>query len=71
MAEVEWEQLVLTCEQCDGQRVIKSDDTPTEVCDFCDGSGIDPNALYMQIVVRGFYQEKRFSSDASPGGRRR
>lgn len=38
-------QLDLVCEQCNGQRIIASDDTPSEVCDWCDGTGIDPGAL--------------------------
>lgn len=38
------DQLSLVCEQCDGQRVIRSDDTSDEVCDWCDGTGIEPDA---------------------------
>lgn len=39
-------QLALTCEGCGGTRIIRSDDTPEEVCDECDGTGIDPDALW-------------------------
>lgn len=52
-------QLVLICEQCEGERVIRSDDTPTEVCDHCDGTGIDPDAAFIAVAVRGFWREAR------------
>lgn len=45
-------QLELVCEQCHGQRLIRSDDTPTEVCDWCDGSGVDPFAACEPMANR-------------------
>lgn len=44
-------QLELVCESCDGQRIISSDDTPAEVCDWCDGSGIDPMATPVPLAT--------------------
>jgi hypothetical protein len=64
-------QLVLVCEQCDGQRIVKSDDTPAEVCDFCDGTGIDPDAAFDAVVVRGFWREARWTDAGSATARLR
>lgn len=35
-------QLEFVCGSCEGQRVIRSDDTPAEACTDCDATGIDP-----------------------------
>ena len=57
-------QLRMICEQCDGARVIKSDDTPDEVCDFCDGTGIDPEGAFIAVEVRSFWREGRWQESA-------
>lgn len=59
-------QLRLVCEGCDGQKLIVSDDTPPEVCDECGGTGIDPDAAFTAVAVRGFWREARWEPGAAP-----
>lgn len=55
MAEQCEGQLNLVCDSCEGQRIIRSDDTPPEVCSDCDGTGIDPAAAWDALVVRAYH----------------
>lgn len=54
-------QLNLICESCEGQRIICSEDTPSEVCADCNGTGIDPDAAFDAVIVRSFYLEARWT----------
>lgn len=49
-------QLNLVCDSCEGERIIRSSDTPAEVCSDCDGTGIDPDAVFYSVVVRGVFR---------------
>lgn len=51
-------QLNLVCDSCEGQRIIQSDDTAPEVCSDCGGTGIDPDAAYVEVVVRTYAARK-------------
>lgn len=60
-------QLKLVCDWCDGQGIVGDRRESYAVCEECDGTGIDPNSLYIEVVVRGFYLERRFSPSDAPG----
>lgn len=60
-------QLGLVCESCDGRRTLFCDDEGLIACDDCGGSGIDPDALYTQVVVRGFWREARWEGEVPTG----
>lgn len=38
-------ELSLLCESCNGERIVRSEDTPAERCRDCGGSGLDADAL--------------------------
>lgn len=59
-------QLALLCESCNGERIVRSEDTPAEVCVDCDGTGIDPDAAFISVAVRGFWREARWQESAPP-----
>lgn len=52
-------QLDMICRSCEGSRLVKSEDTITEVCRDCDGSGIDLDAAHEIVVVRSYYLQNR------------
>lgn len=52
-------QMTLVCHECDGQRVIKSDDTPDEICIECGGSGIAIGEAETTLAVHLAYMALR------------
>lgn len=52
-------QLSMVCESCHGQRTVVCQDAGESVCIDCDGTGIELEAVYAEVVVRAHYLHLR------------